>query len=113
MDAADPKADHYDFPPLILKLADRKLTGRVVGIDGKPVAGVRVWLHGEGQPNGNSATDADGRFAFDAVCAGALTVSANLNGVYGSAEAMGGDTNVVIRFDARNVFIWLRHRSKH
>ena len=103
MDAADPKADHYDFPPLIVKLADRKLAGRVLGTSGAPVAGVQVWLQGEGQPNGNATTDADGRFAFDAVCEGAVTVSANLKGAYGSAQVMGGDTNVAIHFDARNV----------
>jgi len=102
MDAADPKADHYDFPPLIVKLADRKLAGRVLGTNGAPVAGIQVWMNGEGQPNGNANTDADGRFVFNAACEGAVTVSANLKGAYGSAEAMGGDTNVVIRFDARN-----------
>src|ERR1035441_1807810 len=58
-------------------------------------------MRGEGQPIGNATTDADGRFFYDAVCEGAVTVSANLKGAYGSAEAMGGDTNVVIRFDAR------------
>jgi protocatechuate 3,4-dioxygenase beta subunit len=102
MDAADPKADHYDFPPLVVKLADRKLAGRVLGTNGTPVAGVQIFMQGEGQPNGNAITDADGRFVFDAVCAGAVTVSANLKGANGSAQAMGGDTNVVIRFDARN-----------
>ena len=102
MDAADSKADHYDFPPLVLKIADRKLAGRVLGTDGKPVAGVQVYMRGEGQPNNNAITDADGRFAFDAVCEGAVTVSANLTGAAGQADAMGGDTNVVIRFDARN-----------
>jgi protocatechuate 3,4-dioxygenase beta subunit len=102
MDAPDPKADHYDFPPLVLKLADRKLAGRVLGADGKPAPGVNVWMNGEGQPNGNATTDADGRFAFDAVCAGPISVSANGSGHSGSADAMGGDTNVVIRFDARN-----------
>jgi protocatechuate 3,4-dioxygenase beta subunit len=102
MDAADPKADHYDFPPLVLKFADRKLAGRVLGTDGKPVAGVQVYMRGEGQPNNNATTDADGRFAFDAICEGAVTVSANLKGAAGQADAMGGDTNVVIRFDARN-----------
>ncbi len=103
MDAADPKADHYDFPPLVLKIADRKLAGRVLGTGGKPVAGVQVWMRGEGQPNRNdAATDADGRFVYDAVCEGAVTVSANFKSFSGSAEAMGGDTNVVIRFDARN-----------
>jgi protocatechuate 3,4-dioxygenase beta subunit len=102
MDAADPNANHYDFPPLILKLADRKLAGRVLGVNGKPAAGVQVWMNGEGQPNGNATTDADGRFAFDAVCAGPLMVSANGNGSSASADAMGGDTNLVIRFDANN-----------
>jgi len=102
MDAADPKADHYDFPPLVLKIADRKLAGRVLGADGKPVAGIEVYMRGEGQPNNNAITDADGRFAFDAVCEGAVTVSANSKGASGQADAMGGDTNVVIRFDARN-----------
>ena len=101
MDAADPKADHYDFPPLVLKIADRKLAGRVLGTDGKPVAGAQIWMNGEGQPNGNATTDADGRFVYDAVCEGAVTVSANLKGAAGQAEALGGDTNVVIRFDAR------------
>ena len=102
MDAADPKADHYDFPPLVVKLADRKLAGRVLGTNGKPVAGAQIFMQGEGQPNGNATTDADGRFVYDAVCAGPVTVSANMKGAYGSAQAMGGDTNMVIRFDAGN-----------
>jgi protocatechuate 3,4-dioxygenase beta subunit len=102
MDAADPTADHYDFPPLILKLADRKLAGRVLGANGKPVAAVQVWMNGDGQPNGNSTTDADGRFAFDAVCAGPISVMANGDGYSGQADVVGGDTNVVIRFNARN-----------
>jgi protocatechuate 3,4-dioxygenase beta subunit len=102
MDAADPKADHYDFPPLALKIADRKLAGRVLGTNGTPVAGVQLWMRGEGQPDGNATTDAKGKFAFDAVCEGAVSVSANFKGAYGSAEAMGGDTNVVIRFNARS-----------
>lgn len=59
-------------------------------------------MNGEGQPQGNAMTDDNGRFVFDAVCEGAVTVYANLNDASGSADAMGGDTNVVIRFDARN-----------
>jgi protocatechuate 3,4-dioxygenase beta subunit len=102
MEAADPEADHYDFPPFVLQLANRKLAGRVLGVDGKPVPGVQVWMNGEGQPNGNATTDADGQFVFDAVCAGPVQVSANGNGYSGVAEAMGGDTKVVIRFEARN-----------
>ncbi|MGO8766537.1 MAG: carboxypeptidase regulatory-like domain-containing protein [Limisphaerales bacterium] len=103
MDAADPKADHYDFPPLTLKLANLKLAGRVLGTDGKPVAGANIFMNGDGQPNGNAITDADGRFTFDAVCDGELNVSANMNGMNGQTTAMGGDTNIVIRFNAGNV----------
>jgi len=106
MDAADPKADHYNFPPLTVKLADRKLAGRVLGTNGAPVAGVQIWLRGEDQPNNNATTDADGRFVFDAVCAGPVTVSANLKGAYASADAMGGDTNVVLRFNGRDRIVY-------
>ncbi len=102
MDAADPKADHFDLPPLVLKPANRKLAGRVLDAKGAPAAGVQIWMQGEGQPNGNATTDADGRFVFNAVCEGPVNVSANLKGSYGSTQAMGGDTNVVIRFDNAN-----------
>jgi len=108
MDAADPKADHYDFPPLILKRADRKLAGRVLGTNGQAAAGVQVWMNGEGQPNGNTTTDTDGRFSYEAVCAGPVSVSANGNGFSASTEAMGGDTNLVLRFEARNNNVYVQ-----
>ena len=101
MDNSNPKADHYDFPPIVLNLANRKIAGRVLGTNGKPVAGVQVWMNGDGQPNGNAMTDADGRFSFD-VCEGPITVNANSQGLYGNADAMAGDTNVVIRFNSNN-----------
>ncbi len=103
MEAADPTANHYDFPTLVLKFANLKLAGRVLGLDGAPAAGVQIFMQGDGQPNGNAVTDADGRFAFDAVCEGPVTVTANSKGAYGQSEAMGGDTNVVIRF-SRNTY---------
>jgi protocatechuate 3,4-dioxygenase beta subunit len=99
---ADPKANHYEFPPVVLKLADRKLAGRVLGTNGQPVAGVQVWMRGDGQPNNNSMTDADGRFAFKSVCPGPVSLSANSKGLSGYSDATGGDTNVVIRFNANN-----------
>lgn len=104
MESPDPKADHYDFPPTKLRLADRKLAGRVLGTDGKPVAGANVFMNGQGQPNGNATTDSDGRFSFDA-CDGNVFVQANSQGDNGSAQAMGGDTNVVIRFGANRPFM--------
>ena len=102
MDTAEPTADHYDFPTLVLKLANRRLAGRVLGANGAPVVGAQIWMHGDGQPNGNAISDTDGRFVFDAVCEGPLSVSANQKGAYAEAQALGGDTNVVIRFNSRN-----------
>lgn len=101
MDNTNPKAGHYDFPPIVLNLADRKLAGRVLGTNGQPAAGVQVGMNGDGQPNGNIMTDANGRFAFD-VCQGPITVWANEQGLYASTDTMAGDTNVVIRFNSNN-----------
>lgn len=106
METADPKADHYEFPPFVLKLADRKLAGRVLGTDGKPVAGAQVSIqgegNGEGQPQGYTRSDTDGRFAFDAVCEGPISLWSYLQNSSGNARASGGDTNVVIRLGANN-----------
>jgi len=101
--AADTQTNHFDFPTTVLKAADRKLAGQVLGLDGKPVPRANVNIQGAGQPFGNTNTDAQGRFAFDAVCEGPVQLNANsqsANGNYmnGSIQAQGGDTNVVIRF---------------
>ena len=101
MDSSDIKSDHYDFPLVVLNLANRKVAGRVIGTNGQPAVGIRIWMNGEGQPSGNAMTDANGRFSFD-TCDGALTLSANGNGMYGTAETKGGDTNVVIRFNSNS-----------
>jgi protocatechuate 3,4-dioxygenase beta subunit len=100
--AADTKTNHYEFPAFVLKRADRKLAGQVLGQDGKPVAGATVNLSGAGQPQfflyrQDGTTDSQGHFAFDALCEGLVTVSARANNVQGNAPAQGGDTNVVIR----------------
>jgi protocatechuate 3,4-dioxygenase beta subunit len=96
------KTNHFQFPPVVLKAADRKVAGQVLGPDGKPVPRANVNIQGEGQPGGNTTTDAEGRFVFDAVCEGPVRVNANGQGaggnyMNGGVEAQGGDTNVVIQ----------------
>jgi len=98
----DTKTNHYEFPPIVLKRADRKLAGQVLGLDGKPVSGATVRFNGDGQPRlrwlgPETKTDSQGHFAFDAVCEGLVTVSANSGNTQGNVPANGGDTNVVIR----------------
>jgi hypothetical protein len=100
----DSKTNRYKFPAFVLKPADRKLAGQVLGKDGKPVAGAKVEFDGAGQPDGGEPlTDAQGRFHFDAVCEGPVTVSVNYTNSWGNIAARGGDTNVVLRAGIINV----------
>ena len=122
--AKDTRTTRYEFPPFVLKRADRKIAGHVIDFDGKPLAGAEVYFMGRGQPMNsrtnwghspwcNTNTDSEGRFQFDNVCDAPLRVYANyrdpldrslymnLNGG-GGMEAQVGDTNIVIRFPAPN-----------
>jgi hypothetical protein len=101
-----PETNRYEFPPFVLKRADRKLAGHILSSDGKVVAGATVRFEGEGQPRTDEQpgvkTDRQGHFAFDAVCEGVVTVSASSNNIQGRAPAHGGDTNIVIQLSAPN-----------
>jgi protocatechuate 3,4-dioxygenase beta subunit len=101
----DSKTNHYEFPAFVLKRADRKLAGQILGRDGKPVVGARVNMSGQGQLMFREAkSDGQGHFSFDGVCAGEVRVDARYypspdfrNGEEGDVKAQGGDTNVVVR----------------
>jgi len=98
--AEDTRTNRYEFPAFVLKRADRRLAGQVVGLDGKPVAGAAVQFSGDGQLRWNShsvKSGRDGRFGFDAVCEGPIQVSANLNSQRGAVAAQGGDTNIIVK----------------
>ena len=103
--AEDTKTNHYEFPAFVLKQADRKLAGQVLGRDSKPVVGARVDISGQGQlPWRNIKTDNHGHFSFDEVCAGEVKVNASYynspdfsNREDGDVKAQGGDTNVILR----------------
>ena len=104
MDEVDTQTNYFEFPSITLNVADRKLAGHVLGVDGKPIAGAQVQIYGEGQPNDVVQTDAKGNFHFDAVCEGPVNLSAYSpqGGNNGFAQTVGGDTNVVIQFSANN-----------
>lgn len=91
------EAKRVELDPIELKPANLKLSGQVVDADDKPVAGVHVNLHGEGQPNATARTDRGGRFTFTQVCEGSARLFANANNAHGNVSAEGGDTNVVLR----------------
>ena len=95
--AASADAGRMELEPFDLKPANLKLAGQVLDRDDKPVAGVTVMLNGDGQPNGNTRSDREGKFHFERVCEGPVQVSANSQSTYGNILAEGGDTNVVLR----------------
>ena len=90
-----------ELPPVVLKRADRRLAGKVLDQDEKPVAKVRVYMQGEGQVYRGVETDDHGWFRFDGVCEGMVEVSLSVAQGYGHAWVEAGDTNVVIRLGAR------------
>ncbi len=110
--AKDAKPGRYEFPAFVLKRAERKLAGRVLGPGEKPVAGAEVSFSGQGQREPpTTKTDSDGRFVFDAVCEGEVYLHARSYGPpetrpgvptvmatsgYG-AKTQAGDTNIVIQ----------------
>jgi hypothetical protein len=85
---------------IVLQTADQKLSGQVVDVDGKGLANVTLHCYGEGQPNLNGKTDDEGKFAFDAVCSGEISISANYRQgtdyMYGHVRTEGGAEDVTI-----------------
>ncbi|HEX3624340.1 MAG TPA: carboxypeptidase-like regulatory domain-containing protein [Verrucomicrobiae bacterium] len=116
--AKNAQTNHYEFPTFVLKRADRRLAGRVLG-DGKPLAGANISFSGPGQPrDSRTDTDAYGDFAFDEVCEGSIQIFAgyvdpqdsgivmSLNGGDG-IEAHAGDTNILIQLHDPNAGAWI------
>jgi hypothetical protein len=81
-------------------VADQKVTGQVVDIDGKGLADVQLHCYGQGQPNVNAKTDKDGTFVLEPVCAGELNISANYrvgrDYQYGHVQTEGGAEDVKV-----------------
>jgi len=96
LEAKYTRTNHYEFPALVLKRANLRLAGQVLGQDGQPLPGVRVNFYGRGQLERNETfSGVNGRFQFENVCAGEVKVSVNSG--EGQVSARGGDLNVVLR----------------
>ena len=89
----------YNLEPITLPIANLSVTGIVVDVNDKPISGARLWTDGEGQPNHNVRTDAEGKFTIDKVCTGDLRIFATVRGENppgGYARTYGGATDVRI-----------------
>ena len=90
--------------PMVLAVADLSISGVVVDVEDKPVAGVRIYAYGRGQPNRNTSTDEKGRFLIENMCEGRIRIQANTSGqtrLYGRVDTQGGATEVKIVLSER------------
>jgi hypothetical protein len=85
-----------EMPPFVLKVADQRLAGQVLGPDEKPVVGANLNLSREDQPEGSTTTDREGRFNFK-VCEGMVQLFAHSQSGYANASAEAGETNLAIQ----------------
>ena len=118
IEAKDTHTNHYDFPTFVLKRADRKLAGRVLDNNGKPLTGAQVSFGGQGQPRDSTTkADSEGKFLFDSLCEGQIKVFVHyqdpldssiymsLNGG-GGLEAQAGHTNLLIILRDTSISGW-------
>ena len=86
--------DREQVGPIILKRPILSVSGKVLNVNGEFVADIPVYLEGEGQPDLDSKTDAEGRFIFEKICSGPVRISAKNNVFFGKIETEGGTKNV-------------------
>jgi len=116
LDASTTAGNHVDVGVLTLPVANLSVTGRVVDIDGRPMAGVRVYSASEAQPRVNVQTDTAGHFTLDQVCAGEIRIFAEvrINGedVAGSVVTEGGASEITIVIsEGRSVTRYIRTKT--
>ena len=88
-----------DVEVMTLATANLRVSGQVVDDEGRPVAKARVDTSrsGEGQPNVNATTDAQGQFVLDGLCEGDVYVwvsSAGKEDLLGHATVEAGASNI-------------------
>ncbi len=92
-----------EMETIVLQPVDQSISGIVMNAEGRPAAGVPIFLHGlpgsTDQPEKSTATDNNGRFKINRICKGKLRLQANFSsspGGSGFIQAEGGDENVKI-----------------
>jgi protocatechuate 3,4-dioxygenase beta subunit len=78
LQSQDQEDRSLDAGTIILPVADLQITGTVVDIDDKPVAGARLNIYDVGQPeNCQAVSNKDGKFVFEKVCEGMVRITAS------------------------------------
>ncbi len=84
-----------ELPPVVLRKAGLRLAGRVVDESETPLANANINVDGNGQPDLDVMTDAQGRFALE-VCPGTVHLWVWFESMQTSVDAPAGETNLVI-----------------
>lgn len=92
---AKPGARH-DCGTLTMNHATGAVAGRVVDMEGRPVAGAAVSAGGEGPQAAEVKTDAEGRFSFEGLFPGSVWVAAISPGAVGGARVQTDGEECVI-----------------
>jgi uncharacterized GH25 family protein len=105
--ASDALAGRVDLDSFELLVANQRIAGIVVDENDKPVSGASINSYGQygrsKQPNVNGRTDAKGRFSFDQLCEGPISLSVNgPDNSYASTTVEAGDTNITIQLQPRS-----------
>jgi len=104
IEAADTATRRVELETFQLTAANLRLAGVVLNADDKPVPGAFVnTFGGEKQPQLSGKADSKGRFTFDHVCPGPISLMANdpRGGQSGNVSAEGGDTNITIHLGSQ------------
>ncbi|MCF7668226.1 MAG: carboxypeptidase regulatory-like domain-containing protein [Verrucomicrobia bacterium] len=95
---SDSTGSSVEVENIVLKKADRKVSGQVIDINGNGIADVRLSVYGQGQPHLRMNADKDGYFEFDGVCAGEISINGSIHKdgeyLFGNVRTQGGAKNI-------------------
>jgi len=90
--------------PIVLRPANRSISGVLVDADGEPAARLVIFARGKGQPSRATATDRQGRFVIRRVCEGPIRIQASFDswpGGSATTEVQAGQHDVRIVLPGR------------
>ena len=96
---SDAVNNQIDLERLVLAPADLSISGLVIDQEDRPVADVKIFAHGRGQPNRETITDENGKFLIEKVCRGTIEIQANVRGekrLHGRVKTEGGASDIKI-----------------
>ena len=90
--------NRMEVEPLILKPADRSVSGVVVDEQDRPVSKASISCYGPDQPWRHVMADDQGRFKIEGICAGSIEIVADIRDLSGSirTQADAQDVKVVL-----------------